>query len=79
MYIAPGKEGLRMDGFNQFYNSNTDSPLGFLPLLQPFDLDADKQAYFLSLPENEQLEILRESRGSEKAMQQCIKDRRMCD
>ncbi len=68
-----------MEGFNPLYNYNNDGLLSFYPLLQPFDLDTDKQDYFLSLPESEQLEILRECRGSEKSMKQCIKDRRLCD
>ena len=79
MLYSSGKEGYTMNGVNDFFSTNDNSALGYLPLLQPFDLDEDRQSYFLSLPENEQLEILKESRGSEEILRKRIEDRRLCD
>ena len=79
MLYSSGKEEYTMNGINDFFSTNDNSALGYLPLLQPFDLDEDRQSYFLSLPENEQLEILKESRGSEEILRKRIEDRRLCD
>lgn len=67
------------DPSNPFYNSYGLSSYGFFPLVEVYDMDSDIQSYFLSLPENEQLDILRESRGSTKNLYRCINERRHLD
>lgn len=48
-------------------------PLSLLPQSE------DKQSYFLSLPEDEQLNLIRESQGSENLLREKIDRNRQCD
>ena len=69
-----------MYGFSDPFSIDHDAgDTGFVPFLRPLDPAAEREAYFLSLPEAEQIELLRESRGSQKSLEQCIENRRRCD